>query len=113
MANRDQAPFFVEAGVAQREESAKRDPVATQLTALSAVRAALASGDTTRALALLDALEARNPASPLAEEIAVLRIDALVDAKRGIEASALAAAFANAYPESAYGQHVRSKTKSP
>jgi hypothetical protein len=88
-------------------------PLSQQLGALNEVRGALAAGDPRRALGLLDDFERRNPSSSLREECAVLRIDALVDSGRGAEASQLADAFLLAHPASAYGQHVRSKVKSP
>ena len=85
------------------------DSVTTQLESLSAIRA----GAPERVLALLDDFERRHPSSPLREEVAVLRIDALVDAGRRAEAAALADAFLKAHPASAYAQRVRSKVKSP
>jgi hypothetical protein len=89
------------------------DAVAMQLAALGAVRAALAGGDPQRALALLSEFERRNRFSPLAEEVTVLRVDALVDAGRAAEATALAGAFLSAHPASVYAGRVRSKVKSP
>jgi hypothetical protein len=87
--------------------------VETQLAALSAVRTALARGDPQRALALLDEFDRRNPFSPLTEEVTVLRVDALVDAGRVGEATALAEAFLSTHPASVYGGRIRSKVKSP
>ena len=89
------------------------DAVAMQLAVLSAVRTALARGDPQRALALLDEFDRRNQFSPLTEEVTVLRVDALVDARRVAEATALAAAFFSAHPASVYGERVRSEVKSP
>jgi len=88
------------------------DPIAPQLAALGGVRQALAARDSTRALALLDAFDARHPASSLREEATVLRIDALSDDGRTSDAHALAIQFLQAFPASAYGEHVRSKSKS-
>jgi hypothetical protein len=102
--------------ISQRAALAGSAPAArlsTQLAALNAVRAALTAGDPAGALALLDQFEHRNPSSPLDEEVAVLRIDALVDAGRRAEATERAAAFLSAYPASAYSQRVRSNVTSP
>jgi outer membrane protein assembly factor BamD (BamD/ComL family) len=98
---------------AVRAGSAPATRLAKQLAALNAVHAALTAGDPTGALALLDQFEHRNPSSPLDEEVAVLRIDALVDAGRRAEARERAAAFLSGYPASAYSQRVRSKVTSP
>jgi hypothetical protein len=88
------------------------DSVSTQLESLSAIRAAGFAAPQ-RVLALLDDFERRFPSSPLREEVAVLRIDALVDAGRRAEGATLASAFLAAHPASAYAQRVRSKVKSP
>jgi len=89
------------------------DSIATQLETLKAIRASLGVGAPERALILLDDFQRRYPSSPLVEEATVLRIDALVDARRGTEATRLAEAFLSAHPSSAYAQRVRSKLKSP
>jgi len=88
------------------------DSVTRQLESLSAIRA-VGFGAPQRVLVLLDDFERRYPSSPLREEVAVLRIDALVDAGRRAEGVTLARAFLAAHPASAYAQHVRSKVKSP
>jgi len=87
--------------------------IPAQLQALSAIRAALAAKDPARALTLLDEFDLHNPESSLSEEVTVLRIDALTDAGRAPEAAALGGAFLKAHPRSAYGEHIRSKLKSP
>jgi len=93
--------------------SSATDSITTQLEALSAIRALLGAGAPERALILLDDFQRRHPSSPLGEEVTVLRIDALVDAHRGAEATRLADAFLSAHPSSAYGQRLRSKLKTP
>jgi hypothetical protein len=84
-----------------------------QLAALRAIRLLLASRDPARALASLDEFDRLHPSTPLKEEVAVLRIDALSDLGRAAEASALAAQFLRANPDSAYTRRVRSKLKIP
>jgi hypothetical protein len=84
-----------------------------QLAALRAIRLLLASRDPARALASLDEFDRLHPSTPLREEVAVLRIDALSDLGRAGEAAALAAAFLRANPDSAYTRRVRSKLKVP
>jgi hypothetical protein len=86
------------------------DSVTAQLEALNGIRA-LELHAPESALVLLGGFEDRYPSSPLQEEIAVLRIDALADAGRGAEATTLADAFLVAHPASAYAQRVRSKVK--
>jgi len=88
------------------------DSVSTQLESLSAIRA-VGFAAPQRVLVLLDEFERRFPSSPLREEVAVLRIDALVDAGRRAEGATLASDFLAAHPASAYAQRVRSKVKSP
>jgi hypothetical protein len=86
------------------------DSVTTQLEALSDIRA-IERYAPEHALELLDGFERRYPSSPLQEEVAVLRVDALVDTGRGAEATTLANAFLVAHPASAYAQRVLSKVK--
>jgi outer membrane protein assembly factor BamD (BamD/ComL family) len=78
-----------------------------QLEALRAIRADVDSGDAARALARIDAFNASYAGSPLAEEVLVLRIDALSRAERKAEAAALATSFLQRFPTSAYGTRVR------
>jgi hypothetical protein len=92
--------------------SVTADPVNMQLAYLSGIRDALAARDPARALRMLDDFDRRFPSSSLSEEVTVLRVDALVDAGRAAEASALAAAFLQAHPKSAYVEHVQSKIRS-
>jgi hypothetical protein len=89
------------------------EPVAVQLAALSAIRGALAAHDPARALTLLADFDRRNPSSSLAEEVAVLRIDALVDSGLRAEAETLAEAFLRAHPASVFAERVRTKLKTP
>jgi hypothetical protein len=88
------------------------DSISSQLESLSAIRA-VGFAAPQRVLVLLDDFERRFPSSPLREEVAVLRIDALVDAGRRAEGATLASEFLAAHPASAYAQRVRSKVKSP
>lgn len=88
------------------------DSVTIELQALSGIRAVEIYAPE-RALELLDGFERRYPSSPLEEEVAVLRIEALVDAGRRAEATTLASAFLVAHPASAYAQRVRSRVKAP
>jgi hypothetical protein len=87
-------------------------PAADQLSALRRVRAALLAQAPERALKLLDAFARQHRDSSLAEEAAVLRIEALADLGRD-DARALAEDFLRQYPHSAYAQRVRSKLHLP
>jgi hypothetical protein len=89
------------------------DTLPAQLEALGAIRASLGRGDASQASARIDAFRTANPTSPMMEEVSVLRIDALILAGRRAEALVLADTFLQTYPLSAYGQHVRTSTKSP
>jgi outer membrane protein assembly factor BamD (BamD/ComL family) len=83
------------------------------LAQLGAIREALTAHDSPRALRMLDDFDRQFPASNLSEEVTVLRIDALVDSGRLVEASNLASRFLKGHPKSAYGEHVGSKIQSP
>jgi hypothetical protein len=87
--------------------------VTGQLDALAAIRAALVRGDAPLAVVLVEAFEAQNPSSLVAEEAMVLHIDALTLAGRRDEAASLAATFFKTYAMSAYREHVRMKINSP
>ncbi len=78
-----------------------------QLSKLRAVRALLSAPNS--ALALLNDFDRAYPATPLAEEATVLRIEALANAGRRSEANALGAAFLRKNPHSAYAERVRAK----
>lgn len=80
--------------------SAPRLNLLAQVASLDRARSALAGGDTTGCLSLLDAHEAAFPGGALAQEAALLRIEALVRLGRRSEAAALARAFADAHPGS-------------
>lgn len=76
------------------------------LDALARVRRALPR-EAARAIALLDDFEQRYPASPLAEEAVVLRIEALNALGRVSEARTLASRFLRDAPASIYRARVR------
>ncbi|MEO8899897.1 MAG: hypothetical protein ABI627_00100 [Polyangiaceae bacterium] len=87
------------------------EAVDAQLAELRVIRGRLNTPNA--ALTLLDSFEQRHPATPLAEEAGVLRIEALVNAGRKSEATALGTAFLRQTPHSAYAQRVRSKLEQP
>jgi hypothetical protein len=78
-----------------------------ELAALARVRAALDRGDSRGALQSLAAYDSAFPASTLAEEATVLRIDALAQQEDGAAAAALGRHFLAANPASPYAPHVR------
>ncbi len=92
-----------------RVSASNNASTSAQLAALQAVRAALAAHAPSRALALLSDFDTRYRSTALAEEATVLRVEALTDAGRKIEAAALGASFLQKNPHSAYAQRVRSK----
>ena len=78
-----------------------------ELAALAGVRAALDRGDSHGALQSLDVYDSAFPGSVLAEEAAVLRIDALAQGGNGVAAAALGRRFLASNPSSAHAPHVR------
>jgi hypothetical protein len=85
-----------------------RANVMGQVASLDRARAALAAGDAASALAVVDAHERTYPGGALAQEAAVLRIEALAKLGRRDEAAARARAFAEANPSSPHVAKVRS-----
>lgn len=84
-----------------------------ELEALARVRRALSARESARALALLDEFARRFPASRVAEEAAVLRIETLRALGRSGEAQALGQKFLRERPSSVYGAKVSALTATP
>jgi hypothetical protein len=84
-----------------------------QLEALARVRRLLSAHESKRALALLDDFERRFPASQVAEEAAVLRIETLRALGRTSEARALGLQFSRERPFSVYREKVSTITRIP
>lgn len=84
-----------------------------QLEALARVRRALSAQEPARALTLLEDFERRFPASQVAEEAAVLRIETLRALGRTSEAHALGLRFLRERPFSVYGAKVKAITQAP
>jgi hypothetical protein len=84
-----------------------------QLAELAVVRHALANREPQRALALLGEFDARHPASRLAEEALVLRVEALQGAGRGAEGRALGSRFLREHPASVYVARVQRALEIP
>jgi outer membrane protein assembly factor BamD (BamD/ComL family) len=78
---------------------------------LREARGALAAGDASRALALLDTHRARFPGSALAPEREAERVFALASAGRGDEARAAARAFLAAHPSGPLAARVRAAAR--
>ncbi|WP_394832309.1 hypothetical protein LVJ94_37935 [Pendulispora rubella] len=86
----------------------RRSSLLEEMALLDAARASLAAHAPARALATLDDLEHRFPKTTFREEATVLRIEALHAAGDRTRAEALARAFLEAHPKSAYARRVRS-----
>jgi hypothetical protein len=85
------------------------NPLASELSFIDVARGALARGEPADALTALNAYDLRFFQRPrLAEEAAVLRIEALVDLGRTDEARRVADRFLRADPASPYAKRVRS-----
>lgn len=87
---------------------AERSTFDEELGLLSAARAALAASDTPASLRAVERYRARFPSGLFAEEIEVIRIEALADSGERDRAHALAERFLAANPSSAYAARVRS-----
>ena len=107
------APALLQAPVSGPSAAAFQDGGLLDLDALARVRRALSAGDAQRALGLLDDFKKRFPASQVAEEAAVLRIEALHAQGRTREARSLGQTFLQERPSSVYVTKVRSITRAP
>jgi len=94
-------------------EQPQPSTISEQTRILDSIRKQIASHDGPRALASLDAFQARYPMSRFAEEVTVLRIDALVASERRAEAAAQGSAFLARNPRSAYAGHVENTLVQP
>jgi hypothetical protein len=84
-------------------------PLSRELASVDAARAALARGDSTRAIALLDRYARVYPRGRLDLEAEVLRIDALAESGRTDAAHARAREFLRRHPNSVLAAHVRTR----
>lgn len=84
-----------------------------ELEALARVRRALSAHQSARALAMLDDFTRRFPASRVAEEATVLRIETLRALGRSSEAQTLARKFLRERPSSIYGAKVSAMASLP
>jgi hypothetical protein len=89
------------------DDDARGASVARELEAVDRARAAVRRGDGDGALAVLDAFDAEFPKSSLADEVVVIRIDALVRTGRTARAAELARAFVARKPASPYAARLR------
>jgi formylglycine-generating enzyme required for sulfatase activity len=78
-----------------------------EVSALDRVRAALSNHDPSGALRELDAYDRRFPSSLLADEAAVLRVDALIEQGDSAAAVELAEHFLAEHPSSPHAPHLR------
>jgi outer membrane protein assembly factor BamD (BamD/ComL family) len=79
-----------------------------ELVTLERARSALAAGEATRALSILDTYSAGFPRASMADEATVLRIQALALAGDMAAAHRVAEAFLASRPQSPYAAHIRS-----
>ena len=75
---------------------------------MTAARSALAAGDATRSLAVLDAYEAEFPNGAFSVEVSVLRVEALARAGRMTEARRLGERFLRQHPNGLFARRVAS-----
>jgi hypothetical protein len=111
----DPAPVHGSSASAPREPPARATAPSSasssldeEVRAIDQARSSLAAGDADRALALVDAHDARYAGGALAEESADVRIEALYQSGRRKEAHALAIRFLSTYPKSPYARVIRS-----
>ena len=93
---------------ADRAAGAERSTFDEELGLLSAARAGLAANDIPASLRAVERYQTRFPSGLFAEEIEVIRIEALADSGERARAHALAERFLAANPSSAYAARVRS-----
>jgi len=105
------APSHATTDSVQGPPVARHTEAAAQLAALASVRSALAVQQPGRALSLLDDFGRRFPASQVAEEAAVLRIETLGALGRTSEARAMGLRFLHDKPGSVYAARVRAVTQ--
>jgi hypothetical protein len=86
-------------------------PLAEEISAINAVRAALAESDPQRAMLRLDAYERRYPTGRFALEAKVLRIDAFAAGGDPASARRLAEHFLALHPSSPYAERLRRMTR--
>jgi hypothetical protein len=101
------APSVSAGTLAPPAESHPSRALGDQVASLDRARAALAAGDATGAVQAIDVYDARFPNGMLAQEAAVLRIDALARLGRAGEAAELGQRFVAAHPASPYAAKVR------
>jgi hypothetical protein len=89
-------------------QSPERDSLPLELEALDRARSALAGGDASRALGLLDEYSARFPKARLRAESAVLRIEALAASGQKVAAIRLGRQLLAREPNGPYARRVRS-----
>lgn len=85
--------------------------LAEEISAINAVRAALAASDPQRAMLRLDAYERRYPTGRFALEAKVLRIDAFTAVGDAGSAKRLAERFLALHPSSPYAERLRGVTR--
>jgi hypothetical protein len=109
------APLLAAPGAATPSPATSGSPrtLAGELAALDAARAALAAGDARRALAGADAYDRDYPHGVLAQEAAVVRIEALHALGDDARARRLARAFLDAHPSTAHADRLRTILGSP
>jgi hypothetical protein len=90
-----------------RDKSAVRVSDEDELTKIREAKQALRRADPMAALAELDAYARTFPAGHYAQEAAVVRVEALLASRQTGQAVRAADAFEEAYPQSAYADHLR------
>lgn len=106
----DDAPAQV---LAPPNAAIQANQLKAETEALRAAQSALRGGDATRALALLDAQQARYRAGLLQQERAAARVMALCQAGRATEARAAAERFESDFPRSPLVARVRTSCREP
>jgi hypothetical protein len=101
----------VESPSPERDKSRPIDPIdniAAQLKLLDSARSALAGGNASRSLQLLDQYARTYPRGKLSQEATLLRVEALMRSGKKAQAVSLARRFRTAHPASPYTQRLES-----
>jgi hypothetical protein len=97
-----------EAVATRAPEPAPIHGLSAEIAALDGARRALSTGSASQALTLLDAYDTGFPAGTFAQEVSVLRVQALHAAGRDRDAALLAERLLASNPSSAHAQRLRS-----
>jgi hypothetical protein len=96
----------------QEADASAPSTLGRELARVTAARSALAEGESTRSLQMLDAYDAEFPAGAFSVEVAVLRVEALARSGHAEEARRLGNHFLAQHPEGLFARRVAATLRS-